>query len=194
MSANVSGYQWSRRAEQAALLVAQDELPDLKIAAECKISERTLERWKLIPEFAARVHEHRSIWREEIKAKGIADRQNRVDSYNDLHARMMRVVEARSEEHKDVPGGETGLLVRQAKLVKVYSGSGDPDDDEDGETIYSAKKDRIVYEYAVDTSLLKELREIKKQAAQDLGQWTEKQEHAGEILVRQYVGVDVDGV
>lgn len=175
------------------MLVAQDEQTDDAIAAACKVHKATLERWKQAPEFAARVREHREVWRAEVKAKGIADRQNRIDAYNDMHERMLRVIAARAEEYAEVPGGATGLLVRQAKLVKVYKSDGDQEG-EDGETLYSAKRDVIVYEYAVDTALLKELREHAKQAAQDLGQWTEKQEHAGEILVRQYVGVDVDHV
>lgn len=194
---NATEFRWDKRREEAALLVAKDEQTDLAIAAACKIHKVTLERWKKHPEFAARVQEHRDAWRREIKVRGIAERQNRVDSYNDLHDRMQRVIEARAIEHADVPGGDTGLLVRQAKLVKVYKSDERPPvdgDDDDGETLYSAKRDVIVYEYAVDTALLKEMREHKKQVAQDTGQWTEKQEHSGEILVRQYVGVDVDGV
>lgn len=192
MSLKVTGFEWTGRADRAALLVAKDEQTDDAIAGEIKITRRTLERWKLSPEFSGRVQEHRDLWRAEIKAKGIADRQNRIDALNDRHERMQRVIESRAEMHADVPGGDTGLLVRQAKLVKVYDAKGSPDGDDEGETLYSAKRDIIVYEYAVDTSLLKEMREHEKQAAQDLGQWTEKQEHAGEILVRQYVGVDVD--
>lgn len=193
MAANVSGFHWSGKTEQAAMLVAQDTLTDKQIASECGIAERTLERWKLRSEFSARVQEHRDAFREQIRAEGIANRQNRVDALNDRWERMQRVLDARADELADVPGGNTGILVRQAKLVKVYKSDGDQED-EDGETLYSAKRDVMVYEYAVDTALLKEMRETEKQAAQDLGQWSEKQEHAGEILVRQYVGVDVDSV
>jgi hypothetical protein len=38
----------------------------------------------------------------------------------------------------------------------------------------SAEYPNIVEEYEVDTGLLKELREHEKQAAQELGQWSEK--------------------
>lgn len=189
----MADFKWTGRREQAALLVAQDDLTNEQIAETVGITRQALDKWKLHPDFRARVQEHRDAWRAEIKAKGIAERQNRVDSYNDLHDRMQRVIEARAVEHADVPGGNTGLLVRTAKLVKVYKSDGDQEG-EDGETLYSAKRDVIVYEYAVDTALLKEMREHKKQAAQDLGQWTEKQEHSGEVLVRQYVGVDVEAV
>lgn len=193
MQLNATGFRWSKKTEEAALLVAKDEQTDQAIADACKVHKVTLERWKQHPEFSARVQEHRDTWRTEIKARGIADRQNRIDALNNRHERMQRVIEARAEELADVPGGGTGLLVRQAKLVKVYTSNGD-DKDEDGETLYSAKRDVVVYEYTVDTALLKEMRETEKQAAQDLGQWTEKQEHSGEMLVRQYVGVPLEDV
>lgn len=169
-------------------------LSNEQIAEKVGVARQTLDNWKRLPEFAARVREHQETWREQIKAEGIANRQNRVDALNDRWLKMQQVIEARAEELAGVPGGDTGLLVRQAKLVKVYDAKGTPGEDEEGETLYSAKRDVVMYEYAVDTALLKEMRETEKQAAQDLGQWSEKQEHAGEILVRQYVGVDVDSV
>ena len=107
------------------------------------------------------------------------------------------MIEARAEEHKDVPGGSTGLLVRQVKLVKIYSVPGqDLEDDEPdaADVLCSAKLNQVVYEYAVDTGLLKELREHERQAAQELGQWTEKHESSNELLIREYVGIDVDKV
>jgi hypothetical protein len=54
------------------------------------------------------------------------------------------------------PGADTGLLMRTWKQI----GSGD-----------SAV---IVEEYQVDTGLLKALLDHEKQAAQELGQWSEK--------------------
>lgn len=47
------------------------------------------------------------------------------------------------------------------------------------DTLASAKLNEIVYEYELDTGLLKELREHEKQAAQELGQWTERKELSG---------------
>lgn len=44
------------------------------------------------------------------------------------------------------------------------------------DTLASAKLNEIVYEYELDTGLLKELREHEKQAAQELGQWTERKD------------------
>jgi hypothetical protein len=70
---------------------------------------------------------------------------------------MRRVIEQRGRAMSGVePGADTGLLVRTLKTV----GSG-----------FDAK---VVAEYEVDTGLLKELREHEKQAAQELGQWSDK--------------------
>lgn len=188
MAVNGSEFRWSKRAEQAALLVAQDEIPDRLIAQRCRIGERTLERWKQHDEFAARVRDHVETWRAELKAKGIAERQNRIDAQNDRHARLQRVIGARAEEHKDVPGGDTGLLVRQVKLVKAYD-AGRPDEDDqvdeelEGQPHGGALKRQRrrgglqplklaveVEEYAVDTGLLKEMRELEELVAKETGQ------------------------
>lgn len=52
------------------------------------------------------------------------------------------------------PGGTTGLIVQSQKVV----GSG--------------RSQQVVTEYFVDIPLLRELRELERQAAQESGQWT----------------------
>lgn len=153
---------WTRKTEQAALLVAQDTQSDEAIAAACGVSKVSLEMWKRRPDFAARVQEHVAAFAEAIRGRGIAERQNRVDALNDRWQRMQRVIEDRAMEHDgEAPGAGTGLLVRQEKLL----GTG-------------RHAQRIV-EWAVDTGLLNELRQHEKQAAQELGQWSEKREVTG---------------
>lgn len=146
--------------EQAAVLVAKDEQTDHAIAAEFKITRTTLAVWKRRPDFMARVQEHRDAWRDEIKAQGIADRQNRVDALNDRWRRMQQVIDERAEDPSlaEIPGGATGLIVRDVKGI----GKG--------------ADFQMIDVYGVDTGLLKELREHEKQAAQEVGQWTEKQD------------------
>lgn len=178
MAQNGTGFQWSTRTETAALLVAKDEQPDQVIADQLSIGRRTLARWKLQPEFQSRVQEHREVWRTEIKAKGIAERQNRIDALNDRWRRMQTVIEERAEDPSlaRVPGGSTGLIVHDVKGVGK------------GEDF------QLIDLYGVDTGLLKEFREHEKQAAQELGQWSEKSEVSGDLLIRQYVGVPVEDV
>jgi hypothetical protein len=172
-------FQWTAQREQAALLVAADDLPDWEIAASVGIVKMTLERWKANPTFATRVQEHVARLAEVALKRGIAQREKRVAALHDRWKRMQRVIEARGADTSmvDVPGGDTGLLVRQVKNIQVADVWGGLDSDL--QETKPSKRTRLVEEYAVDTGLLKELREHEKQAAQELGQWVEKQHQVG---------------
>jgi hypothetical protein len=151
----VEQFPWSPASEEAAQLLAVGELSTIEIAEKVGCDRGTLWRWRQQAAFAARVEAHLEEIRVEIRRRGIGVVERRVASLDDRWKRLLKVIEQRgaSVEMKDVPGGETGLLVR--KIKKIGSG-------EDSE---------IVNEYAVDTGLLSELREHEKQAAQELGQW-----------------------
>lgn len=191
------------RREEAALLLAEDRLTDVEIAARAGVTDRQLRVWKAHPLFAARVAEHAAALAEAVRGRGIADRQNRVDALSDRWERMQAVITARAGEYAGAaPGADSGLLVRAVKLVKVYEavrrdggaefdqvGAGSP-----GDLLTPGAATHEVTEWAVDTGLLRELREHEKQAAQELGQWTEKRELSGEMLIREYVGIDLSKV
>lgn len=170
---------FSAEKERAAFLVAEDRLTDEQIAADLEIGRTTLHRWKTDPAFSARVEQIKAEVREKLSAMGIAARQNRLDALNDRQRRMAEVIRQRAENLKSVPGGgNTGLLVRQVKGIGK------------GEDF------QVVEEYAVDTGLLREMREHEKQAAIEVGEWTEKKEHTGkdgEDLFKHIVVEIVDG-
>lgn len=123
-----------------------------------------------------------AAWRKEIREKGIAVVENRLAAQNERWTLLQQVVRERAADPSmaAIPGGTTGLMIRRGKLVKVYEGSEDeaPESDED-EVLFSAKRSQVVYEYELDTGLLKELRELEKHSAQELGQWAEKHEISG---------------
>lgn len=154
MSDSVSPNRLTKRQEQAAALVAADTEADERIAARCGVTGRTLWRWKNVPLFAARVAELRDAYAAAVCDLGISDKRNRVEALQTLHDRAMLVIEQRAADPSlaEVPGGTTGLLVRQQRTVA-------------GEA---------VDEYVVDTGLMREVRETMKQAAQELGQWVNK--------------------
>lgn len=156
--------------------MAEDKLSNEQIAETVGITRQALDKWKKRPEFRARVAEHVEAWRQAILARGIAAKQNRIDALNERWRLLRQIVAARSKDlDGEVAGGETGLLVREPMLVKVYEAS---DLDDDSAELLPTKESRIVYKYALDTGLLKELREHEKQAAQELGEWTEsKSDH-----------------
>jgi phage terminase small subunit len=101
-------------------------------------------------------------WREEVKKRAIANVEYRVAKLDELEKRYWDLIDARSSElGEEVAGGDTGLLVKQEKVI----GTGN-----------SAQH---ITEYKADTAVTKEIRELHKQAAQELGQWIEKNEHGG---------------
>lgn len=152
---------WTTPREKAARHVAEDDLEDERIAAECGVVRQTLARWKHSDAFMARVEEHRQEIRETIRRHGIAVVENRVKRLQRDWKRLQQIADERgaSEEMQGVPGGSTGLLVKQLKGI----GKGDDF--------------QIIEQYAVDTGLLGELRAHEQQAAKELQQWIDKSEH-----------------
>ena len=135
------------------------------------------DRLRAISEQEARlVSERESQARAELQSSGIANRQNRIDALNDRWLKMQQVITERANDPlvQNVPGGTTGLIVPKPMLVKVYDAGG-----EESDTLHPTKESEMSYEYAVDTGLLKEMRETEKQAAQEMGQWSEKRELTG---------------
>lgn len=155
----------------------------------------------------ARIAAHEQALREAILAEGIANKQFRIDLLNDLAGRLQRTIAARAKDPSvaAIPGGPEGVLVRTAKLVKVYTATGPvggdalhPEREPQDEVLYPEKESRLVADYAVDTGTLAELRAMLKQAAIERGEWSERSEitgkDGGEIVIRRFIGVEVDTV
>jgi phage terminase small subunit len=94
-------------------------------------------------------------WRDSVKQQGIASLEYRITQLDLLEQKYFDLIEARSDEHADVPGGATGLLVRQIKLS--------PNGIE-------------VEEYVADTAVTKEIRAIYDDAAKEMGHRATKSE------------------
>lgn len=175
MSRNVS---LTARQERAAQLLAQGAQTDIALAETLGITRKTVQRWRDEPVFMERVETLQTEMAAAVVSEGIASRTRRVAALNDRWDRMRQVIAERAEDPdmQHVAGGQTGLLIHTFK------------------TVGGGRDATTVDEYSVDVGLLKELRAHEEQAAKELGQWTEKQEHTGEVLVRRYVGVDIDSV
>lgn len=149
--------------DKASQLVADDRLTDVEIAAELGISDRTLRRWKSDPRFSTKVQEILSRYEARAMQHGLARREKRLTILNDLHNKILDVIEERSQDSElaGVPGGTTGIV------TKMLKGIGRGDDYQ------------VVEVYEVDTGLLKEIRAIHEQVAEELGQKVKKHEHSG---------------
>lgn len=162
------------RQEDAAALCATDHLGDPEIAKKLGVSRSTLNRWRETPAFTARVAELRDEIRAAVRHHGIAVVENRVARLNQTRDDLLAVIAARRvDETMTGAGHHTGLLVRSYKQIGQGEGA------------------TMLEEYRIDAALLRELRDLEKQAAIELGQWQEKTEitQRGAIVVTSITAV-----
>jgi hypothetical protein len=175
----------------AAQLVAADEDSNDEIARKVGISVATLKRWKKDSAFQARVGAVITAIREQLQAQGIAKKQNRIDALVRREKLMEQLIAERAHDPRmrNVPGGTTGLLVAKPTLVKVFNADLDDEEIEDvadgsnpaGEMLAPAGLSQIVYEYAFDAALFREMRATEQQVAQEQGEWKQQHEHSGSL-------------
>lgn len=106
---------------------------------------------------STKYREVRAAFEKESLEEGLARRAMRVAAKMERHRLLCRVIEerGRAEYMRGIEGGQTGVLVRE------YRGSSD------------------LPVYKVDAALLKELRDLEREIAIEVGQWTEKRELSG---------------
>jgi len=92
---------------------------------------------------------------------GIAVREYRMAERSELYAKCKQVIAERAADPtmQDVPGGKTGLMVRDIK------------------------NNGFTPVYKVDAPLLKIMLDYQREQAIDRGQWTEKKELSGSLTV-----------
>lgn len=156
-------FKWDARKEEASILLARGELTNEEIAEKLDMGIATLFRWKNYQEFKERVEELVTVFREEALKQEIGDLGKRLKRYNKRWQQIDQLIKERStaEKNQNVAGGTTGLLAMDVK----------------GE----------VNVWKFDAALLKEERELAKQAAIELGQWEEKSKVDSTL---QVVGLD----
>lgn len=145
------------------------------IAQSLGISTQSVWKWTRKPEFAAAVEAETERIRADIRAQGIAAKQNRIDAYNDRWQKMQTVITERglAPDMQQVPGGKTGMILRTYKQV----GSG--------------RDAELVEEFSVDTSTLAEMRATEKQAAQEMRQWDEDSSDGDSGTIRGPVTIQI---
>jgi predicted 2-oxoglutarate/Fe(II)-dependent dioxygenase YbiX len=154
---------FTQKHHEAAILLAEDELGNAAIAERVGVDERTIYRWKEDKDFRKLIDKYVKDYARRIFNRGIARKDKRVKVLDEVHEKIQTVFRERgeSEEMQVVPGGKTGLLVKQ------FKGIGRGEDFE------------MVEEFAVDTGTIRELRALQEQVASELGQRISKIEHSG---------------
>jgi len=107
---------------------------------------------------------------EELRADRDHDHDDEIAALQD---RQLALVATRVDY---VPGYGTGLLVHRIKVIGV------------------GKSSQTIDEYEEALGLEREMRAHAEQAARELGQWIDQQKTSNDHFLRQYVGLDPDGV
>ncbi len=119
----------------------------------------TLKEWSTVHGWQVRLAAIAEQERQAIVARGVLEKQNRLDILDSTVKRLTGLIDARGNDPLcKAAGHETGLVI--TKKISYVPGEG-------GEEIAR------VEEYATDGVVLKELREYLKQAAQEKGEWSE---------------------
>jgi hypothetical protein len=93
-----------------------------------------------------------------LEAQSLEDRQYRLEELKVRHIALKAIIDARSKspEMKNVPGGDTGFVIRRTRVIGLGAAA------------------EHVTDYVIDTRSMDMFLKIERQAAQEMGQWAEK--------------------
>lgn len=150
---------------KAAGLVAEDTMPDIRIAEECKVSRTTLHNWKQLPAFQVAVREKVQELDDAVSQLRFAKRRERIRALNEQAQDYLTIVQERgqwfADNEPDVPGGRTGRIVRTERVIGV------------------GKAAQVTVEYELDRGLESQFDSVLVQIAKERGEWSEKRELTG---------------
>jgi len=138
---------------QAAVLTAHGKSAQT-CADEVGCCRKTIERWRLLPEFRAQVLTELQDIRRKIRTTGAAVKEVRIKAIGKRLRALYKIAEKRAgkEEYGGAPWDDTGYMVRRDKML----GSGD--------------MATLVTEYELDTGLLSQMLEHERAIARELGE------------------------
>lgn len=156
---------------QAAILFAEGLHSERQIARELNVARSTLQEWKDHPDFIEVQAEYEREVRTEALHLAIANKTERIRVLDMLHRKTIEAIEARASafQSDDDPISHAARVFGDAPPPEAATG------------LFAAKRSisatgKPVTDWVFDASLVKEIRELEKQAAQELGQWSEKSE------------------
>ena len=191
-------WKWTPKRDKVANLIAQHRCSDAEVCRrkDVDIAPVTLCAWKKYPEFLQRVAQYQAEYRAAIRAQGIALLERRIETYLEDFAATEKILQERGQQTSQASCTEA--LEKGESVVKnIKARKGEKISTDSAKEIVEAAsidpyaggastgyivrdvKNNGQAVYAFDAALMRERRELRKQAAQELGQWTEKTEIGG---------------
>ncbi len=171
-------FRWTPQQRLAVQGLASGETART-VAAEVGCSVRSLVLWQRHPEFADALRGALAEQQQAVGQWAVLVRSRRLECLAERHALLGQVIAERAAAYAGAaPGTGTGLMWPDARLVKVVEDETPPETTAEGEPVVkSARRYVTVQSWRVDVATLRELRDLERQAAVELGEWTEKHEH-----------------
>ncbi len=109
-SGNTEPFTWNAQRKEVAKLLAVGELTEAEISVQCKLDQKTIYRWKQIPDFWAAVLEIAKQLGGVALRYAVGRRERRIRNLNDRLDQMYEIIRERAAEAdmQDVPGGQDG--------------------------------------------------------------------------------------
>lgn len=149
----------------AAKMIASNEMTFGRIAEELKITEITLMNWRSRADFQQKVAEYAEGIVQATSTLKFSARNRRIEALNKLAEDYEIIMQERAawyaEHLPEVPGGRTGHLVHQIKVVGV------------------GKNAQVVEEDVLDKALDEGFKDTLVHIAKERGEWAEKREVTG---------------
>lgn len=155
----------SVRQLKAAVLLGEDSLSIARIAEEVGVSDVTIYNWKKLPHFMDAVRAKVRELDEATSQLRFAKRRERIAALEQMAEDHLTIMRERAEwfaaNDPEVPGGRTGRVIRQEKVIGI------------------GKQQKQVTEYVEDKGLDQNFRETLIHIAKERGEWSEKRELSG---------------
>lgn len=171
-------FNWDARRSRAAAMVAEG-LTHKQIGEALKVEPPVISWWRKHPDFSRRVRKYIDDAGAEAATIAIANRVNRIRDLDVFREAYLQVfMERKANPTADSePGMSSGLVARTQRVTTGRNGT------------------TIETEYKVDNQTTSALLALHKQAAQELGQWSQKaQVEISGSIERIYVIEDATGI
>lgn len=158
-------WKWDRRKTKAAVLLASGDHNRDKICELVPCDKNTLARWKRVPEFRDRVQEIRDEILDDLVSHGVGNKSRRIRRLNKHWEDLMQVLTTKDLNAKleGLHGEHGGMLAaRRVDDWEVKDGK-------------RKKITKTIFVFDRDVPrILKEMREIEKAAATEVGDFIQK--------------------
>jgi hypothetical protein len=189
-------FPWDHTSSAAAaafggLTMAPYAATNISVARLVGASPNTIRIWRRHPGFQRRVDNLLRASADEIYDSGLAIKARRVVELQRRHGMLTDIIERRQEWAEEFADGETVVDVETGAAYQIPGIS-------TGALILHLKSigsgdfQRVVIEANFDTALMRELREIERQLAVELGQWSG--DNGVKLNIKMYAGVNIDQV